>query len=58
MPQIHQKRVIHTTGSGARFVWRTSKQTGSKYKQYLPRTTKRIKSSHSNLRGTVFVLNR
>lgn len=58
MPQKYQGRIIQHTPSGARFVWRTSKKTGNRYKQYLTRNTKKIRSTHSSLRGKVFILNR
>ncbi len=58
MPQTYQGRVIQHTSNGARFVWRTSKKTGNRYKQYLTRNTKRIRPTHKSLKGKIFVLNR
>ncbi len=58
MPQTYHGRTIQHTSNGARFVWRISKKTGTKYKQYLTRNTKTIRSTHTSLKGKVFILNR
>lgn len=55
MVQKTPKRKIQTTLSGARFVWRVSKYTGRRWKQYLPRRTQVLRSNIPAARGIVYV---
>lgn len=50
-----KNRKIQTTKSGARYVWRVSKKTGKRYKQYIPRKTRIIHSPYPAAEGMVFV---
>ena len=48
-------RKVQTTKQGARFVWRISKKTGKRYKQYISRRTRTIRSPFKATKGMVFV---
>jgi len=48
-------RKIQNGKNGARFVWRVSNKTGKRYKQYLPRHTRIIRSPFKAAKGMVFV---
>jgi hypothetical protein len=55
MPKKSASRKVQTGKNGARFVWRVSKKTGKRYKQYLPRRTRVIRSPCKAAKGMVFV---
>lgn len=49
------KRKTQTGKQGGQFIWRVSKYTGRRYKQYLSRKTKIIRSPVKAAKGLVFV---
>ena len=56
MTKRQHRRQIYYTARGARYVIRVSKKTGKRYKQYLPRRTKRIQNKElSRVKDIVIV---
>lgn len=53
--KTQRKRKIQIGKNGARFVWRVSKTTGKRYKQYLPRRTRVIRSRFPAAHGMVYI---
>jgi hypothetical protein len=50
-----KSRKVQTGKHGARFVLRTSRKTGKRYKQYLSRRTRVIRSPLKATKGMVFI---
>ena len=50
-----KSRKIQKGKNGGRYVWRVSKYTGRRYKDYLPPKTKYIKSPVKNMKNIIFV---
>lgn len=55
MTKKSPKRKVQIGKNGARYVWRVSKASGRRYKQYLPPRTRTIRSRFPAAKGMVFV---
>lgn len=55
---VQKHRKVYTTSSGARYVWRVSKKSGNRWKQYIPRKTTILKSPNKKTQGLVYILGR